>query len=74
MRIQRNRRSRSAVAAPVALSPSQQRCAAPHPGQRRPADVYRPGLLALTGSPPQVWPGRGLPPPSREGAGAWLPR
>ena len=35
MRVQRNRRSRSAVAAPFTLSRSQQRCAAPHPAQRR---------------------------------------
>jgi hypothetical protein len=47
MRIQRNRRSPSAVAAPSALSASQQRCAAPH---------------------------RGLPLPSRKGAGVWLPK
>jgi hypothetical protein len=38
------------------------------------ADVYRPCLLALTGSPMHVWPGRGLPSPSRKGAGVWLPR
>ena len=74
MRIQRNRRSPSAVAAPSALSASQQRCAAPHPVQRRAADVYRPRLLALMGSPMQVWPGRGLPSPSRKGAGVWLPK
>jgi hypothetical protein len=74
MRIQRNRRSRSAVAALVALSRSQQRCAALHLGQRRAAGVYRPFLLALTDSPMQVWPGRGLPSPSRKGAGVWLPR
>jgi hypothetical protein len=74
MRIQRNRRSPSAVAAPSALSASQQRCAAPHRGQPRPGDVYRPCLLALTGSPMQVWLGRGVPLPSRKGAGVWLPK
>jgi hypothetical protein len=74
MRIQRNRGSRSAAAVPFALSHSQQRCAAPHPGQRRAADVYRRRLLALTGSPMPVWPGRGLLWPSRKGAGVWLPR
>ena len=74
MRIQRNRGSCSAAAVPFALSPSRQRCAAPHPDHWPAADVYRPCLLALTGSPVQVWPGRGLPSPSRKGAGVWLPR
>jgi hypothetical protein len=74
MKIQRNRGSCPAAAVPFALSPSQQRCAAPHPVQRRAADVYRPCLLALTGFLMQVWPGRGLPSPSRKGAGVWLPR
>lgn len=74
MRIQGNRESRSVAAAPFALPPSQQRCAAPHPGQRRAADVYRPCLPALTGSPMHGWPGRGLPSPSRKGAGVWLPK
>ena len=74
MRIQGNRGSRSAAAAPFALAPSQQRCAAPRPGQRRAADVYWPYLPALTGSPVHGWLGRGLPSPSRKGAGVWLPR
>lgn len=73
MRIQRSRGSRSAVAAPFALSSSQQRRAAPHPGQRWTAGVYRPCLLALTGSPLHVWPGPGMSGPSRKGAGVWLP-
>ena len=74
MRIQRNRGSCSAAAVPFALSPSQQRCAAPYAVQRRAGDVYRPCLLALTGSPMQVWAGRGLPSPSCKGAGVWLPK
>ena len=74
MRIQRNRRSPSAVVAPFALPASQQRCAAPHRGQRRSADVYWPCLLAFAGSPFQVWPGRVLPSPCRGGAGVWLPK
>jgi hypothetical protein len=73
MRIQRNRRSRSAVAALSAPCPGRQRRAASHPGQRRAAEVYRPCVLALAGFPMQVWPGRGLPSPSRKGAGVWLP-
>jgi hypothetical protein len=38
------------------------------------ADVYRPCLVVLMGSPMQIWPGRGLPSPSRKGAGVWLPK
>jgi hypothetical protein len=72
MRIQRNRGSPSAMAAPFALSPNRQRRAAPHPGHRRAADLYRSCLLAFMGSPMHVWPGRGLALPSRKGAGVWL--
>jgi len=72
MRIQRNREPRSAAAAPFVLPPSQQRRAMPHPGQRRASDVHWPCLTALAGSLVRGWLGRGLPSPSRKGAGTWL--
>jgi hypothetical protein len=78
MRIQRNPGSPSAAVVPSAMSPGRLRvnsvtrrltltsdrllaCAGP----------FRPALLD---SPVPGWPGRGLPSPSRKGAGKWLPK
>jgi hypothetical protein len=76
MRIQRNPGSPSAAVALSAMSPGRlpvnsvaRRLT---PDQRRAIGMRRPFRPALLDSHAPGWPGRGLPSPSRKGAGVWL--